>query len=286
VTKTRRRKDRVLSRRRQHIPAPRPEHTAPVPMVTPATAPRAIRSDVDGLAAVLEALGQRQFDLDDVSDTEWRAMSPRQQAELVKQQNRHAAADHHLGPTYLGAPALKEAVDTAHKLYIGMTPEQRRTVLHPRHLDSWLADRRILTIVARDLELDESLPNYLLPKSYSIADEGPSPGWPRPVQLTVKVSLDAPLHRVVRELENLIEGLHAPPARRPRRRSATRPSREKYEDVEIAAMIGWYYRQASGESIKQLAIEEATGSTARHVDAARTKLLRQLRWLKRELGIT
>ena len=284
MTKTRRRKDRVISRRRHHIPTPRPEDPAPAPRATPGAPPRAIRSDIDGLSTVLDALGQRQFDLYDVSHAQWRAMSPRQQAALVNHQNRRAAADHSLGPTYLGSPALEQAVSRAHAFYIAMTPEQRRTVLHPRHLDSWIADRKVLTIVARDLERDDPLPDDLLPKSYTVADEGPSPDWPRPVQLTVAVSLDAPLHRVVRELENLIEGLHAPAGRRPRRRSATRPSREKYEDEEIAHMIGWYYRRAAGEPLKQLA-SAAAGPTARHVAGAQTKILRQLRWFRRELGI-
>ncbi|MCX6543513.1 MAG: hypothetical protein NTV05_03765 [Acidobacteria bacterium] len=233
---------------------------------------------------MLDALGQRQFDLYDVSNAEWRAMSRRQQEELVTHQNRRGAVDHHLGSTYFGSAVLADAVKRGHELYVSMTSEQRREVLHPRHLDQWLEDRRVITIVAHDLDLEEPLPDYLQPKSYRIPDEGPSPHWPRPVQLTVSISLDAPLERVVGELRNLIGGLHAPAARRPRRLSATRRSREKYDDDQVATMILWYYRQAAGEPLKQLAIN-AAGPTARHVAGTQAKILRQLRWFRRELGI-
>jgi hypothetical protein len=85
-----------------------------------------------------------------------------------------------------------------------MTPEQRRTILHSRHLDRWPVERQVVTILAGDLDLDES------------------------------------------RLRNLIAGLHAPAARRPRLPTSTRPSREKYNDDQVAAMIVWYYRQAAG----------------------------------------
>ncbi len=288
VRKSPRSKKRLTSRRTQKIPAPLLTDATRAPTIPPvaklATARRAIRSDIDGLSAVLDALGRRQLDLYDVSDAEWQKMSPRQQAELVRHQNQRQALNHNLGPTYVGSSALKDAVTHAHELYVAMTPEQRRTVLHPRHLDQWLADRRVVTIVARDFNLGAPLPGYLLPKSYRISDEGPSSDWLPPVYLTISINLDAPLESVAGELRNLIAGLHAPTTRRPRRRSSTRRSREKYDDDQLAAMIQWYYRRAAGEPLKELAIK-AAGQTVRHVAAAQSKILRQLRWFRRELGI-
>jgi hypothetical protein len=120
----------------------------------------------------MEALGHRQFDLYSLSDAEWRRMSRRQQAELLKHQNRSQQIDHSLGQSYLPSPALERAVRRAHDMYLVMRPEQRRTVLHPRHLDQWLDDRRAVTIIASDLETTEPLPEYLLPPSYAIPDEG------------------------------------------------------------------------------------------------------------------
>jgi hypothetical protein len=50
------------------------------------------------------------------------------------------------------SPALERAVTRARDLYVRMTPEQRCKTLHPKHLDHWLANRRVITIVARDLD--------------------------------------------------------------------------------------------------------------------------------------
>jgi hypothetical protein len=242
-----------------------------------------IRSDIQGMSAILDAVGHRQFDLWSISRAEWRTMSPRQRADLIKHQNLSDRSDHKLGPSYLMSPTLERAVTRARDLYARMTPERRRKTLHPKHLDHWLASRRVITIVARDLD-EGPLPDYLLSKSHRIPDEGPAPTWPRSVWLTLAINLDASLQRVLDAVEDLVVALHAPAARRPRRGSSPRVSREKYDDDHVASMIEWYYRQAAGEPLKQLAIETA-GPTARHVEAMRTKILRQLRWFRRELGI-
>jgi hypothetical protein len=253
------------------------------PVGAPDSNVRPIRSDIEGLAAVLEALERRQFDLYIISKAEWRTMTPRQRENLIKHQNRRGRSDHFLGPTYLMSPRLEGAVEHARSLYLSMTPEQRRKTLHPRHLDSWLENRRVITLVDRDLD-DGPLPDYLLPASHRIPDEGPSPNWPRSACLTLALNLDASVQSVLRAVEDLVTAMHAPAARRPRRRSSARPTREKYEDDHVASMIDWYYRQAAGEPLKQL-VAEMAGPTARHVDAMRTKILRQLRWFRRELGI-
>jgi hypothetical protein len=232
----------------------------------------------------MEALGHRQFDLYSLSNAEWRRMSQQQQADLIRQQNRSQQADHSLGPRYFATPALERAVQHAHALYIEMTPDQRRKVVHPQYLDHWLDDRRAVTIVASDLESSEPLPAYLQPPSYAIPDEGPSPARRGGVYLTVSLNLDTPLQSVLRAVQDLITGLHAPAARRPRRGASPRPSRTKYDDDDVARIIEWYYRQGAGTSLKQLAIE-AAGPTARHVAATRSAILRQLRWFRRELVI-
>ena len=210
-------------------------------------------------------------------------MSPRQRDNLITYQHHQDRSDHFLGSTYLMSPRLEAAVERARRLYVAMTPEQRRKTLHPKHLDNWLDNRRVITIVACDLD-DGPRPDYLLPKSHRVPDEGPSPNWPRSACLTLALNLDAPVQRVLRAVEDLVAAMHAPAARRPRRRSSARPSREKYEDNDLANMIEWYYRRAAGEPLKHLAIE-AAGPTAREVDATRTKILRQLVWFRRELGI-
>jgi hypothetical protein len=242
-----------------------------------------IRSDIQGLSPILDAVGHRQFDLWSIWRAEWRAMSPRQRADLIKHQNLSDRSDHKLGPSYLMSPALERAVTRARDLYVRMTPEQRRKTLHPKHLDHWLENRRVITIVARDFD-DGPLPDFLLPKSHRIRDEGPAPTWQRSVSLTLAINLDASLQSVLDAVEDLIVALHAPAARRPRRGSSSRLSREKYDDDGLANMIEWYYRRAAGESLKQL-VAETTGPTARHVTATRTKILRQIRWFRRELGI-
>jgi hypothetical protein len=251
----------------------------------PAGSP-AIRSDVDGLAAVMNALGHRQFDLWAISRTEWERMSPRRQSELMTAQNRREQIDRFLGATYLLSDALEKAVTHARRLFKTMTPERRRTVLHPRHLDEWLDHRRTVEIVAQDMTIDTA-PDYVLrDDSYGIADEGPSPRWRPAVQLAVRINMDAPLDRVLGAIRDLVEGLHPPAVRRPRRASsAPTPTREKYDDDDIARMIEWYYRRGAGQSVKQLAID-AAGPTQRHVAAMQTRILRQLRWFERELGIT
>jgi hypothetical protein len=211
-------------------------------------------------------------------------MSPRQQAELVRHQNRSLQSDHNLGPSYFTSSTLERAVQRAHDLYVKMTPEQRRQTLHPRHLDQWIEERRPVTIVARDLESNGPLPTFLQPASHALPDEGPSLNRPVGVYLTVSINLETPLQTVLSAVEDLITGLHAPAARRPRRESSPRPSRNKYDDGDVARIIEWYYRQAAGASLKQLAIE-AAGPTARHVEAMRNAILRQLRWFRREVGI-
>jgi hypothetical protein len=251
---------------------------------TPRSTPHAIRSDIDGLGAVMEALGHRQFDLYALSDPEWRRMSRRQQADLLKHHNRSQQRDHHLGTRYFAAPALERAVRRAHEMYVAMTPKQRRTVLHPRHLDQWLHDRRPVTIVASDLPTTKPLPEYLRPPSYAIPDEGPLPARPGGVYLAVSLNLETPLQSVLAAVQDLITGLHAPPARRPRRGSSPRPMRNKFDDHDVARIIEWYYRHAAGESLKHLAIE-AAGPTARHVAATQSAILRQLRWFRQEVGI-
>jgi hypothetical protein len=168
-------------------------------------------------------------------------------------------------------------------MYVDMTPERRRQTLHPKHLDAWLDDRRVITIVASDLEFGP-LPDYILPDSHRIPDTGPAPQWPPPICLTVAINLDAPLQRVLVSIENIVAALHAPAARRSRRGSSLRPTREKYDDDDVAKIIEWYYRRAAGEPLKLL-VAEVAGPRARHVDATRTKILRQLRWFRRELGI-
>jgi hypothetical protein len=232
----------------------------------------------------MNALDDRQFDLYDVSTAEWQAMSLRQRAELIKHQNDNAQMDHNFGPTYFASQELCDAIDSAHVLYVKMSPEQRRTVAHPRNLDQWLNDRRIVTIVARDLDLDAPMPEELRPESYRISDDGPQPVRATRLNLTVAISLDAPLKSVIDAVRDLITGLHGPAARRPRRAGAVRRDREKYDDDEIAKMIDWYYRHAAGEPLKQLAIASA-GPTAEHVKAMQSKILRQMRWLRRDLGI-
>ena len=275
----------LTSRQTPNVPAPA---AGPVPhgtrTATPQAKARPIRSDIDGLSAVMDALSGRQFDLYTLSNTEWRRMSRRQQVDIVRQHNRSQRLDHTLGPRYFDSPTLTRAVQRAHDLYLAMTPEQRRQVLHPKHLDQWLADRWVLTIVARDLEDAEPVPDSLRPASYAIADEGPSPTWLGGVYLTVSINLEAPLQTVWRAVEDLIAGLHAPAARRPRRGSSPRPRRQKYDDDDVARMIAWYYQQGAGASLKHLAIE-AAGPTARHVAATRSTILRQLRWFRCELGI-
>ena len=243
-----------------------------------------LRTDTDGLAAVLEALGQRQFDLYTLSESDWSAMSPGQRTALINHQNRSLLQDHSLGPSYLLAPALERAVDRARTLYVDMTPEQRRHTLHPKHLDAWLDDRRVITIVAKDLDVGP-LPDFLLPDSHRIPDTGPTPQWPRPVCLSVAINLDAPLQRVLASIEDLVRALHPSAARRSRRGMSLRPMREKYDDDDVAKIIEWYYRRAVGEPLKLL-VAEAAGPKARHVDATRTKILRQLRWFRREFGIS
>ena len=284
MTKSHHSKNRI-PRRAQNIPSPKTE-AAPADnrAATPQSNARPIRSDIDGLGAVMEALGHRQFDLYSLSDAEWRRMSRRQQDELLRHQNRSQQLDHNLGPRYFASPVLERSVRRAHKLYVAMTAEQRRKVVHPQHLDQWLDDRRAVTIVARDLESSEPLPTYLQPPSYAIPDGGPSPARPGGVYLTVSLNLDTPLQSVLRAVQDLISGLHAPAARRPRRGASPRPSRTKYDDDDVARIIEWYYRQGAGTSLKQLAIE-AAGPTARHVAATRSAILRQLRWFRRELGI-
>ncbi len=244
---------------------------------------RPIRSDVDGLAPVLDALSHRQFDLYDISRADLLAMSPQQRSDLIKHQNASALRDHNLGPSYLTSPALESAVERARDLYVRMTPEQRRKTLHPRHLDDWLEHRRVIRIIARDLDLGP-IPDFMLPQSHSIPDEGPVPHWPPSPYLALAINIDTPLHSVLQAVEDLIGALHAPAARRPRRGSSSRPTREKYDETQIPNMIDWYYRKAAGETLKHLASETA-GPTARHVEAMRIKILRQLRWFRQELGI-
>jgi hypothetical protein len=279
VTKSRRSTKRGISHRLRSGEAPRSG-----PAVAAPADRQPIRSDIDGLGAVMEALGRRQFDLHSLSDAEWRRMSCRQQAELLRHQNRSQRLDHELGPRYFASPALERAVRRAHEMYVAMTPEQRRTVLHPKHLDQWLDERRAVTIVASDLESSEPLPAYLLPPSYAIPDEGSQPHRPASVYLTVSINLDTPRQGVLGAVEDLITGLHAPAARRPRRGASPRPGRNKYNDDDVARMIELYYRQATGESLKQLTIE-AAGPKARHIAAKQSAMLRQLRWFRRELGI-
>lgn len=279
VTKSRRSTKSRVSQRPRHAEAPRSG-----PADTARASRQSIRSDIDGLAAVMEALGHRQFDLYSLSDAEWRRMSRRQQAELLRHQNRSQLVDHNLGPRYFASPALERAARRAHDIYLAMTAEQRREVLHPRHLDQWLDDRRAVTIVASDLQTTERLPEFLLPPSYAIPDPGPLPARSAGIYLTVSLNLDTPLQGVLGAVQDLITGLHAPAARRPRRESSPRPSRNKYDDDDVARIIEWYYRHAAGESLKQMAIDSA-GPTARHVAAMRSAILRQLRWFRRELGI-
>jgi hypothetical protein len=250
----------------------------------PARREQAVRSDRDGLGAVLMALEKRQFDLWAVTDREWQAMSTRQQRDLITAQNTRERAKHWLGSQYV-SDVLREASRHAHDRYLQMTPAQRQRVLHPRHLDEWLADRRLLTIVAKDVQQDGEPPSYLLPKTYEIPDDGPQPSWRRAVGLTVTLNLDAPVQRLTDAVNDLVTSLHAPAARRPRHDSTVRPTREKYEDEDVAAMIRWYYELAAGASLKQLAIQVA-GPKARHVAAMQTKMLRQLRWFRQELGIS
>jgi hypothetical protein len=288
VTKSRRSTKGRISRRPQTVPARLTEPLAEAQSDTPALTARANRqpicSDIDGLGAVMEALGQRQFDLYSLSDAEWRRMSRRQQVELLRHQNRSQQVDHSLGPRYFASPALERSVRRAHDLYLAMTAEQRREVLHPQHLDQWLDDRRAVTIIARDFETRDALPTYLLPPSYAIPDEGPSPARFGGVYLTVSLNLETPLQGVLTAVQDLITGLHGPAARRPRPGASPRPNRNKYDDDDVARIIEWYYRQAAGESLKHLAIE-AAGPTARHVAATRSAILRQLRWFRQELGI-
>ena len=284
MTKRRRSKNRI-PRRAQNLLSPKTEAApADIRAATPQSSARRIRSDIDGLGAVMEALGHRQFDLYSLSDAEWRRMSRRQQAELLRHQNLSQQLDHNLGPRYFSSRVIERSVRRAHKLYVGMTADQRRKVVHPQHLDQWLDDRRAVTIVARDLESSEPLPAHLQPPSYAIPDEGPSPDRPTGVYLTVSINLETPLESVLTAVQDLIAGLHAPATRRPRRGASPRRSREKYTDDEVASMIDWHYRQAAGVPLKQLAIE-AAGPTARHVAAARSRILRQLRWFRREVGI-
>src|SRR5215470_19104375 len=106
----------------------------------PARQEQAVRSDRDGLGAVLMALEKRRFDLWDVTDRERQAMSPRQQRDLITAQNTRERAEHWLGSQYV-SDALREASRHAHDRFVQMTPAQRQGVLHPRHLDEWLADR-------------------------------------------------------------------------------------------------------------------------------------------------
>ena len=141
-----------------------------------------------------------------------------------------------------------------------------------------------MTIIASDLETREQVPAHVRPLSYKILDEGPQPDRSAGVYLTVSINLETPLQRVVTAVQNLIAGLHAPAARRPRRGSSPRPGRNKFDDDDVARIIEWYYRQGAGASLKQLAIE-AAGPTARHVAATRSAILRQLRWFRREIGI-
>jgi hypothetical protein len=103
------------------------------------------------------------------------------------------------------------------------------------------------------------------------------------VYLTLNVNIDAPRDRVLADLRDLIEGLHPPAERRPRD-GGVRATRDKYDDDDVAEMIIWYYRLASGVRMKQLATETG-GRTARHVAARQTLIARRLRWFRRALGL-
>ena len=234
----------------------------------------------------MDALNRRQFDLYALTPEEWRRMSPRQQAELIRHQNRRQQLEHSLGPLYFSSDALKTSVERAHQLYTTMTPEQRRRVIHPKHLDDWLDSRRALRIVARDLDLPEPVPagpEYLQPPSYRLPDTGPVVTRASSIHLTVRLNLESPLQTVIAGVRALITALHGPAARRPHRASSPRRVRGKYDDNNVARMVDWYYRQASGTPLKDLAIE-AAGPKARHIAAQQRAIMRQLQWFRREVG--
>jgi hypothetical protein len=79
--------------------------------------------------------------------------------ELIRSQNQSQAIEHALGTSYFPSVALTETVARAHHLFVRMTPLQRRAVLHPRYLDQWFEERRIVTVVACDLEVAADLPD-------------------------------------------------------------------------------------------------------------------------------
>ena len=243
----------------------------------PSPSGAAVYSHIDGYGAVLQATGERQYDMYQLRDREWTAMSRGQRQRLLDHANVQTWDD----PTDQGP--LAQAVARAHTQYWALTATQRRSVVHPRHLDTWLRERQLVEVVAPDLTMSGAVPSWLAPASEGVPDEGPQPVRRAPVYLTLAIQVDAPVEAVLKAVERAIVELHPPAARRPRRGSGPRPTRERYADVEIARMLDWYYHRAAGEPLKVLAAK-CSGGTERAVTAMARKIARQLQWLRRELG--
>ena len=241
-----------------------------------------IRSRNDGFGAVLEALGDRRFDVWTLSDSTWSQMSPRQRAWLIEHANREVQSDNPLGQGDSASDNLARAVESAHALYAGLAPP-RRGVLHPRHLDEWLAERSVVIIVEPDL--GKGSMKHLLPDSYKIPDEGPQPERQPPVYLTLDVRLDASVERIQKALDDLLKALHPPATRRPKKPGRVRPERDRLDDDRLAQMIDWYYRRATGVALNALARELAESSRL-DPDSCRTTIRRSLKDFNAEIGIT